>query len=121
MAPNRAILIVEDDLAIRESLRELLDAEGYSVFLADNGQRALELIAQSPEIALILLDLSMPIMDGPTFLREFAAKYPERAGLPILIMTAAGRSDIPAHPATLVLRKPLDVDLLMETLLRLLT
>jgi CheY-like chemotaxis protein len=112
------ILVVEDDFSIRESLHELLETEGYTTRLAENGKRALEILASNAIIRLILLDLSMPVMDGPAFLREFATGLPDRQNIPVLIMTAAGRQDIPTHPPEQVLRKPLDVDLLMGTIQR---
>lgn len=114
MAPlKKTILIVEDDESIRESLEELLEAEGFDVLLAENGQEAIDLLDKKPPVKLILLDLSMPVMDGKTFLGVFASRFPETKTLPILIMTAAGRHELPTYPSASFLRKPFDVNDLM--------
>src|SRR4051812_39520262 len=90
------ILIVEDDQAIRESLDELLTLEGYSVALSENGKVALELLrSKAIPPALILLDLSMPVMDGEEFLEQFKKTLPELHSVPIFLMTAAGEKSIP--------------------------
>jgi two-component system chemotaxis response regulator CheY len=80
----RRILVAEDDDALRETLAELLELEGYTVQTACDGARALFLITQAPP-ELILLDLRMPLLDGWGFVREL-----DKSGLrvPILVMTA---------------------------------
>ena len=105
-------LIVEDDLDIRESLQEVFGAGGYPILLAEHGQAALDILMTSsaPKPGLILLDLMMPVMDGPTFLLELQRNHPEIfAHTPIFIMTA--RTD--AHPLTIkttgLIRKPFDL------------
>jgi CheY-like chemotaxis protein len=65
------ILVVDDDSDAREALGELLKQRGYSVVCAENGLAALdEIRTRRVPPALILLDLSMPVMDGRTFLRR---------------------------------------------------
>ena len=109
------ILVVEDDEAIRESLTEILEFEGYSVATAQNGEEALGILASDTvPPALVLLDLSMPIMNGPTFLQERKRRFPGLDAMPIVILTAAGPGEIPeSHPAERVLRKPIDLDRLL--------
>ncbi len=110
------ILIVEDDEAIRESLQELMVMEGYSVLLSENGQHALDLL-QGLEKApsLILLDLTMPVMDGKTFLVELKKQLPQFKGVPILVATAAGPKSFAGQcDPSMVLTKPFDVDRLLE-------
>jgi CheY-like chemotaxis protein len=73
-----AILVVDDELAIRRALTDILTSQGYPVRSAQNGQEALQIVAQS-EPALVLLDMRMPVMDGWTFarvLRERGLKTP---------------------------------------------
>lgn len=64
MTPKKQILIVEDSWLNREMLIEIL-ADQYVVLQAENGQEALEILEQHKnDIALILLDVMMPVMDG---------------------------------------------------------
>jgi CheY-like chemotaxis protein len=119
MQPGKhPILIVEDDQAIRDSLEQLLVAEGFPVLLAEHGLQALDYLkAMDTPPALILLDLSMPIIDGGTFLEEFGKQQPKCRDVPILIMTAACAQALPPqiqHYKTL--RKPFDVDALMSAI-----
>src|SRR5690348_10220063 len=66
--PSRQrILLIEDDRGIREVLKCILEDEGYSVVVADNGQRGLEILRSSPTPDIIVLDLRMPVMDGWEF------------------------------------------------------
>ncbi len=62
---EKHILIVEDEIDLREAMAEALQEEGYRVSMAENGQVGLE-IALRDHPDLILLDLMMPIMDGQT-------------------------------------------------------
>jgi len=107
----RPILVVDDDEAIREVLRDILVAEGHTVLCAPNGRVALELLRLVPEPSMIVLDLSMPIMTG----RELLAKLHEDTrfeGIPVMIIS--GEGDARDLGATQVLRKPLDVSRLLE-------
>src|SRR5688572_14376430 len=112
------VLIVEDDREIRESVAELLDAEGYQVSLAENGRTALDLIRSGAELPqLILLDLMMPDLDGFQF-RDAQRKDPALAGIPVLLMSAGG--DLPSKASQLgaagFLKKPFsDIDAILAT------
>ena len=82
----KTILIVEDDLSIQDTLQMILEWEGYRVVTAENGQEALEVL-KSELPCLILLDLSMPIMNGFEFLE--AQRSEDRiAAIPVLITSA---------------------------------
>lgn len=110
----KKILIIEDDASIRESLLELFESEGYDIIQAEHGERGLQVLADKTQVNLILLDLSMPVMDGKTFLKEIRSRFPELNSLPVIIMTAAGVGEIPKeHDRKMVLRKPLDIDELL--------
>src|ERR1700740_907998 len=63
MSETMRVLVVDDDRALRETLRCALTVAGYEVQTADTGALALELVAQAPPAAL-LLDVGMPDMDG---------------------------------------------------------
>ena len=68
METRKKILVVEDNALNRAMLVEILSAR-YTTLEAENGRTALELLRENPEgIALILLDVMMPVMDGYTFL-----------------------------------------------------
>ena len=74
---NGAVLLVDDDSDHRESLRAILEIEGFPVFEAENGQLAMELLPTLPELRLVLVDLHMPVMDGRTLIKrikDFAAR-----------------------------------------------
>ena len=80
------VLVVEDNKAIREMMRYILDQAGWRVMLADNGKTALSCVAKEiPD--LILLDLMMPEMDGFEFVNRLRQR-PEYAGIPIIVLTA---------------------------------
>jgi CheY-like chemotaxis protein len=82
------ILVVEDDADLRELLAELLRAHGYSVEVAAHGGEALELLRTAPSRPrLILLDMMMPVMDGPAF-RAAQRGDPALADIPIFVLTA---------------------------------
>jgi two-component system cell cycle response regulator DivK len=116
----KRILIAEDNAVNRELLRELLEAMGHSVEEACNGLEALQMIVHSPP-DLLLLDLSMPIMDGFTALKKIRATAPI-AALPVLAVTAfAMRGDEEkALQAGFdgYLAKPIDIALLNSELAR---
>ncbi len=63
-ATARPILLVDDDVAFRRELKEILQEHGYSVETADNGWQAWAYLQANPPPSLILLDLMMPVMDG---------------------------------------------------------
>ena len=103
------VMVVEDDVAIRESLVELLEDEGYSVLSAPNGREALEVLRKNELPCLILLDLMMPVMDGWQFRREQASD-PRLGSIPVVVITAAGEKPAASIQANLVLHKPVKVD-----------
>lgn len=80
------ILVVEDEDALRATIRRLLQGEGYTVLEAPNGASALEVLssAAGAGVALVLTDLRMPVMDG----RQFAAALARvRPNLPTVFMS----------------------------------
>ena len=92
MKLKKQILIVEDNLLNREMLTEILK-ERYTIFKAENGEEALEILRQNKGgIALILLDIMMPVMDGYTFL-ERIKKDAELSLIPVVVMTQSGSEE----------------------------
>lgn len=85
---KETLLIVEDNDALREGLREMLNLEGFSILAAANGRAALEQMAiVTPD--LIVSDISMPEMDGIAFFSAVRAR-PEWLTIPFLFLTARG-------------------------------
>ncbi|BDG04041.1 response regulator [Anaeromyxobacter oryzae] len=119
-APAR-ILLVEDDLSIRETIAELLAEEGYAVTCAANGAEALDLLSSDAAPSLILLDLMMPVMDGWAF-RSAQRRDPRLASIPVLVLSAGHGGDSVAVAGLGVdafLAKPFDLDTLVSTVHRL--
>jgi PAS domain S-box-containing protein len=81
------LLLVEDNELNQELALELLRNAGIDVTVANNGQEALEALAQNPDVDGVLMDCQMPVMDGYAATREIR-KNPAWAKLPILAMTA---------------------------------
>lgn len=88
------ILIVEDEYAIAELLRDTLTDEGYTVVLCAEGQAALALLEQHA-VDLIISDVMMPRMDGRVFIKAVRDDLRFR-DLPIILMSA-GRESLDPH------------------------
>ena len=84
--PEGDVLIVDDDADTRERLRALLERDGWGVREAEHGRDALDRLAEGLP-SLVLLDLTMPTMDGFTFLNEMR-KRPGCAAIPVVVLTA---------------------------------
>ena len=78
MTKHPNILVVEDDAALNDAYKVILETAGYNVRTAFNGEEALKLVAEE-EPTIIFLDLRMPVMDGIGFLRAYQPKekHPE--------------------------------------------
>ena len=118
---SKTLFLIEDDVDLRESLRDLLETEGYAVKQASDGADALEklkLLTHMPE--LILLDWMMPRMDGEQFC-EAKKEFPQIDAIPILLLTADGRLGEKVHQigAAMGVAKPVDVDVLLGAIERL--
>ena len=86
MTPHKQVLIVEDNPLNRELLCEIL-SDSYRTLEAENGQEALNILARgSAEIAIILLDVMMPVMDGYAFLHHLKQNE-EWSLIPVIVMT----------------------------------
>ncbi len=88
----RRLLLVDDDPAIRETLADLLNDEGYEVITAVNGRDALtRLRALGSRPCVILLDLMMPVMSGSEFYDELRHD-PVLADIPVIVISADGNA-----------------------------
>jgi CheY-like chemotaxis protein len=83
----RSVLIVDDDFDIRDSLKDILEDEGYQVAMAADGEEALEYLRRHPAPGVILLDWMMPRCDGAHFRARQTAE-PELASIPVILLTA---------------------------------
>ncbi|SEM61722.1 two-component system, cell cycle sensor histidine kinase and response regulator CckA [Sphingomonas gellani] len=92
------VLLVEDEDMVRTVAERALARQGYSVLTAENGEAALELLSTSGRPDLLISDVVMPAMDGPTMVRKVRAQYPD---LPILFMSGYAEEQ---------LRKSIDLD-----------
>ncbi|WP_233278084.1 response regulator transcription factor [Myxococcus stipitatus] len=127
MTPAGPVLIVEDDLDIREALQAYLELQGYSVRSAGDGREALAHLAASPSPSLILLDMGLPVMDGHRVLTA-RASAPGLSRVPVVILSADTERMSPRDRAVYAasqgvaafLPKPVDPRRLLETLRRLL-
>lgn len=107
------ILVVDDDTAIRESLRDVLTEAGYDVVIAADGREALALMTPRP--SLMLLDLMMPELDGWELIDELQRLAV--TDIPVCVLSAM-TSHAPPNVSA-VLSKPVDLDDLLETVARL--
>jgi DNA-binding response OmpR family regulator len=83
------VLVIDDDGPMTRMIAMILRASGYDVNVAANGERGLEQVeAECPDV--IVLDLMMPVMDGPTFYRELRHRGFE---MPVMILSAHGASE----------------------------
>ncbi len=119
---GRPILLVEDDADIRGMISQLLELEGYRVEVCANGADALVVLRASAPgdmPGLILLDLMMPVMNGWQFRAEQALD-PGLDEIPVVVMSGDGRVTERAPPvrAASFLKKPVDLDVLLETIRR---
>jgi len=107
------ILIVEDDDAVRDALCDALQLEGYRVVGAEHGGAAMQHLRTGARPCLILLDLMMPVMDGPAF-RQAMLENQSLDDIPIVVITAAGPQVVANLFSARVLHKPLQMDAVVE-------
>ena len=107
------ILVIDDDMDIRDSLAETLRVEGYEVLTAVDGSQALELLQKGLRPKLILLDLMMPVMNGWKFL-ETVHERPEYAAIPVVVSTAMTSKEDSVQFAAAFIKKPMDLASLLD-------
>ncbi|HCB74760.1 MAG TPA: hybrid sensor histidine kinase/response regulator, partial [Sphingomonas bacterium] len=92
------VVLVEDEAMVRAVAERALVRQGYKVLTAENGEAALELIARCERPDLLVSDVVMPMMDGPTMVAKVREQYPD---LPILFMSGYAEEQ---------LRRSIDLD-----------
>jgi DNA-binding response OmpR family regulator len=110
------VLVVDDEPALCQALRMILELEGHCVRTAPDGVTALAEAAREPP-AVVLLDLVMPRMDGYQTEAALRALHPE---VPVVFMSTRDRVSqaSAAHQVAGALPKPFDVDLVLDTVAR---
>ena len=87
-AHNGLILVVDDELSLRNLISRTLNAQGYETLTAADGVQALEVLKQQSDVDLVLLDLTMPEKDGLSVYREI-----KRLALPVRVVLMSGYSE----------------------------
>ena len=102
------ILVAEDEAIVRLLVVETLRADGHTVLEAADGQAALDLVQDCPDLDLLLSDIRLPKMDGFSLARSARQLRPE---LRLLFLTGYVRAEPPIElsPAVII-RKPFDPD-----------
>jgi two-component system chemotaxis response regulator CheY len=112
---SRTCLVVDDSRVVRKVARRILEAHGYAVSEAGDGQQALDACRQTlPDC--VLLDWNMPVMDGLTFLQNLRREFgPEKP--PVVFCTTENDMDhieqAISNGATEYIMKPFDEDILI--------
>jgi CheY-like chemotaxis protein len=110
------VLVVDDDPAVRNSVKWLLESEGYQVVTAPNGRRAINLLLRGLRPCLILLDLMMPGTDGWTF-RRLQLGDARFADIPVVVYSGRGNQGVEL-PGVVQLAKPADAEVLLGVVSR---
>jgi CheY-like chemotaxis protein len=115
---GETILVVDDEVSVREICRQVLEAFGYKVLLANDGAEALSIFASQREVIdLVLTDMMMPLMDGPALIQLVKKLKPD-----VPIVAASGLNSghdalkLTSHWVTRFLAKPFSAETLLTTL-----
>jgi two-component system cell cycle sensor histidine kinase/response regulator CckA len=113
---GRTILLVEDENGIRLALVRALSRHGYDAIGAANGAEAMRLLAERPDIDLIVTDLTMPQMTGEQLAQRVEV---ERPGLPVVLMSGYSPSLVESGAGVRgghhFLQKPFAIELFLRT------
>lgn len=111
---KKHVLIVDDDAAVRNSIGKVLDAAGYEVAAAADGEEAV--VRFAPEkVDLVLLDLNLPLASGWDVFERLTTRYPL---VPIIIITGMPNQYRTARAAgvSALMEKPIEVPALLKTM-----
>ncbi|MBC8208023.1 MAG: response regulator [Desulfobulbaceae bacterium] len=114
---GKKILLVDDDMRNIFAIAKILEEKGAQVLKAANGQKALDLLATTEKVGLVLMDIMMPVMDGLTAMKQIRAQK-QFESLPIIALTAKAmeedRKQCIAAGANDYLSKPVDINRLLS-------
>jgi CheY-like chemotaxis protein len=115
---SEGVMVVDDDVDIRESIEVILSRYGYRVTTVGDGAEAAERLRAGERPALILLDLMMPGMNGEQF-RAWQRGEQSIADIPVVVLSGAGRvDDYGRRLGVEVLPKPIELSQLVEVVKR---
>lgn len=116
---NPTILVIEDESAISELLKDELSSLGYKVILAADGAEGLSKI-QEVEPDVVICDRTMPHMSGSELLQRLRGSYPQYRTMPFIFLTAMtdprDRAEVEAFAPFAYMEKPLNFGLLQKTI-----
>ena len=115
------VLVVDDEALIAMALEAMLEDAGYRVVTAANGRQGLERLAEAPRPEIVLLDMMMPVMNGPAMLAAMAAD-PDLAGIPVVVLSSLPEEAIKdrAGGVAAFLRKPYTAEQVLDAIARVL-
>ena len=112
---RKHILVVEDETELAELVRERLEHNNYRISVAENGEKAIDMIGRET-FDLIILDIILPVVDGYEVCRRIKL-HPTHAGVPVLMFTAKGEEASQdkafAAGADAYIVKPYEADILL--------
>jgi CheY-like chemotaxis protein len=106
----KTVLIIDDDAPTRGLLTAVMLRAGLQAVVASNGGEALEIINTRDDLSCIVLDLMMPVIDGPAVIEHLAST---KSTVPVIVCTAAGPRHTPTFDRSIVravVQKPFDVE-----------
>jgi CheY-like chemotaxis protein len=115
MNQDKTVLVVDDDAEIREVVATVLEDDGYRVDTASNGAEALR-VANEHEPDAVLLDVTMPVMNGWEFLARWRARPADHRAPVVVISSARDRRTALDRGAKAYLSKPFDLETLETAL-----
>jgi two-component system cell cycle sensor histidine kinase/response regulator CckA len=113
---KKTVLIIDDDAPTRGLLKAVVIRAGLEALVASSGGEAIDMISTRDDLRCILLDLMMPVIDGPAVIKHVSST---RRDVPVIVCTAAGPRQTPEFDRTIVravIQKPFDVEQLAAML-----
>jgi DNA-binding response OmpR family regulator len=117
MTAAKTILVVDDEADIRQSVGRILRNKGFEVWLAEDGEQALNVLRSWEDFDLVILDVMMPKLDGFEVLKNLRKNL--RSNIPVIMLTARSTemdvADGYVKGADFYLTKPFDLQLLLDS------
>ncbi len=93
---SKKVLIVDDSKTIRQQVRFTLEKSGFTVIEADDGANGIKVLAENPDVSVIISDVNMPNMNGLEMV-EAIKQNGQHPNLPIVMLTTEGNADLIAR------------------------